>query len=279
MKKILIGLTVIVLLVVGVLVYIYVNLDSIVKTTIEQAGSRVTQVEVTVGGIDIQPTQNSAEIKGLKIGNPKGFKTDEAFSLGDVQVVIDGSSLTSGTIHVKRVVVDKPSVTYELAQNTSNIATIQRNVESFVKGVAGSGAGKDGSADQGTKAANGEGTKVIIDEVLIAGGKVNVSASLLQGKSLSTGLPDIRLRDIGKDKGGATPAQVAEKILTALNTSVFKSVSKLNVDGLMQGVGDLGKGVADQLGNTVKDGGAIKDGANALGDKVKGLFGGSSSSK
>ena len=51
MKKILIGLTAIIVLVVGGLVYVYVNLDDIVKSTIEEAGSRVTLAEVTVDEI------------------------------------------------------------------------------------------------------------------------------------------------------------------------------------------------------------------------------------
>lgn len=37
MKKILIGLAAIIVLVVGALVYVYVNLDDIVKSTIEEA--------------------------------------------------------------------------------------------------------------------------------------------------------------------------------------------------------------------------------------------------
>ncbi|MBO6804334.1 MAG: hypothetical protein JJ893_13835, partial [Thalassospira sp.] len=51
MKKILIGLAVIIVLVVGALVYVYVNLDNIVKSTIEEAGTRVTLADVAVDGV------------------------------------------------------------------------------------------------------------------------------------------------------------------------------------------------------------------------------------
>lgn len=61
---------------------------------------------------------------------------------------------------------------------------------------------------------------------------------------------------------------------------MFKAVSNLNVDGLLQGVGDLGKGVVGAVGavgGAAGTGGEkLKDGANALGGAVKGLFGGSS---
>lgn len=276
MKKILIGLAVIILLVVGALVYVYVNLDNIVKSTIEEAGTRVTLADVTVDGVSIETTQNTAAINGLVVGNPDGFNSDYAFSLGNISVRLDGSTLTSDTIRIIEVVVDSPSVIYELGNGSSNIATIQRNVEAFVQRVSGpTGAGGADGETSGDGAAGG--TKIIIDNVYVRNGDVGVSASFLQGKKLSTNLPEIHLTDVGKDDGGATPAEVAGEILTAINASVFKAVSNLNVDGLLQGVGDLGKGVVGAVGGAAGGGGAkLKDGADALGGAVKGLFGGSS---
>ncbi len=279
MKKILIGLAAIIVLVIGGLVYVYVNLDDIVKTTIEEAGTRVTLAEVTVDGVSIEATQNTAAITGLVVGNPDGFKTDYAFSLGNISVRLDGSTLTSDTIRIIEVIVDAPSVTYELGNGSSNIATIQRNVESFVQRVSGpsDAGGADGASDGAASEEAGAGTKIIIDNVYIRNGNVGISAAMLQGKKLSAGLPEIHLTDVGKEDNGATPAEVASEILTAINASVFQAVSSLNVDGLLQGVGDLGKGVVGAVGGAASTGGAtIKDGADALGGAVKGLFGGSS---
>ncbi|MBO6771692.1 MAG: hypothetical protein VX620_10110 [Pseudomonadota bacterium] len=279
MKKILFGLAAIIVLVVGGLVYVYVNLDDIVKTTIEKAGTRVTLADVTVDAVSIETTQNTAAIKGLVIGNPEGYKTDHAFSLGNISVRLDGSTLTSDTIRIIEVVVDAPSVTYELGNGSSNIATIQRNVESFVHRVSGPSGGQ-GADDSAAGEDGASGPKIIIDNVYVRNGNVGVSAALLQGKSLSANLPEIHLKDVGKEDNGATPAEVAGEILTAINASVFKAVSNLNVDGLLQGVGDLGKGVVGAVGavgGAAGTGGEkLKDGANALGGAVKGLFGGSS---
>lgn len=282
MKKILIGLAAIIVLVVGGLIYVYANLDDIVKTTIEKAGTRVTLADVTVSGVSIEPTQNTAAIDGLVVGNPDGFDTDYAFSLGNISVRLDGSTLTSDTIRIIEVVVDSPSVIYELGNGSSNIATIQRNVEAFVQRVSGpTGAGgADQKPADDVAGSEGSGTKIIIDNVYVRNGDVGISAGVLQGKKLSASLPEIHLTDVGKDEGGATPAEVAGEILTAINASVFKAVSSLNVDGLLQGVGDLGKGVVGAVGavgGAASGGGTkLKDGADALGGAVKGLFGGSS---
>ncbi|OSQ39555.1 hypothetical protein [Thalassospira mesophila] len=284
MRKILIGLTIIILIVVGFLVYLYANLDTIVKSTIEEAGTRVTQAEVTVDAVKIETTQNTAEIKGLKIGNPAGFYSEQAFALGDISVVIDGSSLTEPVIHVEKVTITAPSIIYEVGDNTSNIATIQRNVESFISRVSGP-AGENATRDADDINDEQGGTRVVIDHVYIENGSVAISASFLGGKKLSTSLPSLHLTDIGRDTNGATPAQVAEKVLSAMNSAVINSVSQLNMDGLMQGVGDFGKSLAAPLGalgtapgSTGADGGngALKKGSDALGSAMKGLLGGKS---
>ena len=44
MKKILIGLAVVVLIIAGGLFYVWQNLGSLIKTAVEDAGSRTTQV-------------------------------------------------------------------------------------------------------------------------------------------------------------------------------------------------------------------------------------------
>lgn len=269
------ALAAVILIVIAGLIYVYVNLDDIVKTTIEQAGKRVTQAEVTVDSVKIEPTQNTASISKLKIGNPSGFDTDYAFSLGNISVQLDGSTLTSDTIRIIRVDVDAPSVIYELGNNSSNIATIQRNVQAFVKGVSGGASSGGTSGDSSSSSQSG--TKVVIDDVYVRNGDVSISANILKGRKLTSSLPEIHLTDIGKSEGGATPAEVASKILTAINKAVFQSVAKLNVGGLLQGAGDLGLGVINNLGGATSGAGSIlKDGASGLGSAVNGLLGGSS---
>jgi len=45
---------------------------------------------------------------------------------------------------------------------------------------------------------------------------VAVRPKLLLGATLSTPLPDIRLRNIGRRKGGATIGEIAEVVMNAL---------------------------------------------------------------
>lgn len=262
MKKILIGLAVVVAIVVAGVAYIYSNLDEIIRTAVEESGSRVTKVDVSLAGVSLDLTNGQGSLQGLEVANPDGFNTDYAFSLGGVSVAVDTSSINSDTITINEVVVDAPKVIYELSGTNSNISTIQSNVDAFTKTMS--------SGDSAAATDSGDGPKLVINNLYVRNGEVAVSADFLQGKKMGVPLPQIHLSDIGKDSGGATPAEVAAKVLSAVNKSVIQSVSKLDLKGMMEGAGQVIEGV----------GGAVEGGAEGLGgaaeeagNKLKGLIG------
>ena len=113
MKKILIGVVVVVLLAVGGVVYFASNLDSIIKAAVEKFGSEATKTQVTLSSVDLTIKTGAASLNGFRMTNPAGFKTDQAMSFGTVSVKIDTGSLTSDVIVIKEVVIAAPDITYE----------------------------------------------------------------------------------------------------------------------------------------------------------------------
>ena len=85
-------------------------------------------------------------------------------------------------------------------------------------------------------------------------------------------LPDIVLKDIGKSRGGATPGEVANKILDALQKNVDGAVKHLNLDQVKEAVTSIVSGATDLL---EKGTSGTKDLVenNPVGNAVKGLFG------
>ncbi|NKB54975.1 MAG: hypothetical protein GKS00_01425 [Alphaproteobacteria bacterium] len=227
------------------------NLDSLIKTAVETYGSEITKAEVTLDEVEISPTSGAGSLRGLVMGNPSGFKSDNAFSLGEVSVSIDTGSLGSDTIVIKEVVIGAPAVTYEIGANGSNIDAIRKNVESY---VGGSGGGSSGGEKEGE-------TKLIIENLYVRDGKVNVSATALGGKSLGAPLPTIHLKDIGKKSDGATPGEVADQVIKAVSNGATKAVGTLNLDKVLGGAAkdamEKGKGVIekgkDSVGGTLKN--------------------------
>lgn len=258
-KLLLIGGGIVIVVLVGVGYFFYTQLDSIIKTAIEEVGSRATQTQVKLDGVSVSLTGGTGKLSGLTVANTKDFKTPSAFKLGEISLALDTGTVTSKTVVVKEVVVAAPQVTYEL-NNTggSNIDAIRRNIDSFVKQYGGA----SGSPQTTAKSDPANETKLVINNLYVRGGKVEVSASMLGGKTMSVPLPDIHLADIGKGKGGATPAEVADQLIDAIGNSAAKAVASLNLDKLKDAAGQAVEGAKGQLQN-------IQQGAGGAGDAAK----------
>lgn len=267
-RALLIGVGVIVVIVVGAVFFLYSSLDSIVKAAVENVGSQATQTKVTLDTVKISPTSGEGSLKGFRVGNPAGFKSDSAMRFDEVSVKVDVGSVTKDVIVLREVAITAPQVTYEINQHGgSNISTIQKNVDAFSKSM---GAGQGGAAKPAAEKEGG-GKKVIIENLYVRDGKVGVSAAFLGGKEVSAPLPTIHMTNIGKDKGGATPAEVADKILSSISQSATKAVSSLGIDKMMkQGAEGAQKMLQNGAGGATK---TIEGGAKGVGDTVKGLFG------
>lgn len=251
MKKVLIGVAVIVV-VLAIAVYWFVgNLDSLVKTAIETSGSDITKTEVTLEKVELSPTSGAGSLSGLTMGNPAGFESDHAFKLGQVSVALDTESIGGDTIVIKEVVIAAPSVTYEIGSAGSNIDVIRKNVEAYT------GGGDQKESD----------VKLVIENLYIRDGKVNVSASALGGKSLGAPLPAIHLKDIGKKSGGASPGEVTNQIIKAVSSGATQAVGTLNLDKVLGGA----TGIAKDAVEKGKD--ALEKGKDSVGGTLNKLLG------
>jgi len=249
-----VGGVLLVLVVIGVY-FFFSSLDSIVKAAIEKIGSSATQAEVRVKAVNIELTSGKGALRGLTVGNPSGFKTERALSLGEISLQVDVGSVTKDTIVIKEIVVTAPEVTYEIGGQGSNIDALRRNVDAY----AGAAKGKAQKAEGG-----GEGKKLIVENLYIRNGKVNVSASALGGKTLGAPLPDIHLTNIGKQSGGATAGEVVRQVLGAIGQGATKAVTALPDVGKLLGAAKEGAAGAA---------GAVGEAAKEAGEGLKKLFG------
>lgn len=258
-KKLALAFAIVVIAIAGAAYYFASNLDSLVKAVVERYGSEATQARVTLKAVELSPASGTGRLQGLTVGNPKGFNTAEAIALGDIRVTLDISTLQSNPIVIKEVLITQPAVTYEYAGSGSNLETIQKNVQAY---AAKFGSGSQPSSGQDTAGGKTEAAaerKVIIERLLVTDGKVGISHAALQGRSMSSPLPTIELKDIGKDKGGATPAEVADKVIGTISAQASRVASS-----------DLQK----QLGAALKEqAGNIGGAAGGAADRLKGLLG------
>ena len=250
-------------MVIGLVVFVFTGLGGAIKAIVEGVGSKATGTEVTLASADVSLTSGDGTLKGLVVGNPKGFKTPSAIELGQIHVKIDTSTVTSSTVVVKEILIEGPRLTYELgAGGGSNIGVIQDNVAAMGGGSGGgggskgAGGGKPSGEPKEKEPKSESGTKLIIEDLVVRGGHVAASASFLSGKDLGAPLPDIHLRDIGKSEGGVTSSELAKRILDALTHGALDAVKGLNLDSLEKAAGGA-------------LGGAIKSATDILGGKKK----------
>lgn len=252
----------------GVLIFFLIfSMDSLVTMAVEKYGSQALDAEVTLKKTQISLKSGKGTLTGLKVGNPKGFETESAFELGEVSLTIDAQTITKGTVVIKEILIAAPKVTYELGPDGSNLDALQRNATS----KAGGGSEESGDSAPAGGGSKKSGKKLIIESLIIQDGKVNVSAVGLKGKKMTVDLPTVRMANIGKSGGGATPEEVIKKLIDALNQAAGGAVKNLGLGKVVDEVEGVVKGAKEMLetGDPVE----IEKKAEEIGDAVKGLFG------
>ena len=265
MKKLLIGLVVLLLIIAGAVLYVGSSLDGIVKAAIETYGSQVTKTQVSVAGVKIKLRDGAGSISGLNVGNPKGFADANIFKLGSISTKIDTSTVTKNPVVIDELIISAPEVFYEIDKTgASNLDALKRNLASSSSASS--------SAQAEKEPAGGDGVKLIIRKLVVEGGKANMRIAALANQQQSVALPRIELTDVGKKSGGATALEVAQLLSSSMLKNVQGAVMKAgvqqylgkSVDELKQ---NLQKGAMDRLGGS---GGGSGD---QLGGAIKGLLG------
>jgi len=253
-------IVIVVLLIVVALTMIGVYLNSMIKAGVEAVAPKITGTTVKLDAMDLSLLSGQGRLKGLMIGNPPGFQAERAFKLADAKVHVNLKSALSDKLIIEEILIDGPEITYEGGASGSNISKIQENVTAFGKSVAP----KDAAESKSPKKDPTQ-KKVQINDFILKNGKVTMSATMLKGQALTITMPDIHLKNIGKDSDGVTVQTAAAEVFAAINKSVVQTVagsSKLLEKGA-EAAGEAAKGIGSEAG---------KSGSKALED-VKGLFG------
>jgi hypothetical protein len=230
-KKIIIfSILALVLAIAGTLVYVLTNIDLIVKTALEKYGSQAVKTQVRVSSVKIKLSQGEGAVLGLTVANPSGFVSPSIITLDTISVRIVKKSVTGTPIVIDDILISGPEVFYEMkADGTANVDILKKN-------LAESGSSKEEELKQGRK---GQDLRLRVGKLVFEKGKVHVRIAQM-GKTYIVELPRLELIDIGKH-GGATPAEIAHTMATALVQETVKAVA------MTQGERLLRKGAEDLL--------------------------------
>ena len=249
MKKKLIRIAaILVVLLLLAIVGVGLFLGSIIKGGVETIGHKIVKVDTKLDAVSLSLPSCGCKVKGLVIGNPEGFKTKSAIQVGVASLAISPGSLLSDKIVVRSVNVEAPEITFEGDLKGNNLSKILQNIE------AATGGDKDSSKSSEKKSGSSQ-KKLQVDEFNIIGGKINLSLTMLGGKSATVPLPDIHLKDLGTGPDGITPVELTQKVFSELVASTTKAAAGAIANLGKAAVGaasDLGKGAADSVDKTTK---------------------------
>jgi hypothetical protein len=246
--KIIIGLFV--LLIVGVIAA-SLFLDKAVKSGVEYFGPKLTKVTVAVDGVSISTLSGSGKIKGLLVGNPEGYKSAQAISVGSATLALKPTSLLSDKIVINKIEVISPEITFEGGLGGNNLSKILSNLEETTGGS---------STNAAAKPEQGPNKKLQVDEFLISGAKINVQITGME-KSVPVVIPTISLSQLGTGPEGITVADLTKKVIQAIEKEGAKAAASAATD-LGKSATEIGK----ELG---KNAGSVSNVTKGLNDLFK----------
>jgi len=218
MKKVILGTSLIVILVLGVGVYyVFTNLDAIVKAAIEKHGSAATQTAVRVDSLHIELTDGAGTINDLSIASPTGFSTALAFSLGEIHTKIDLSSLKEEPYIIDEIRIIAPQVFFEInSDRKTNLNQLKKNLSKGAAKPKPTQASEQGTAKE---------PRLIIKRILFTDGEIKALVAPLNNKEYQLKLPTIAMNNLGGKKG-ATPTELTKEIIDRLIDQTKKALKK-----------------------------------------------------
>ncbi|GAK34235.1 putative protein [alpha proteobacterium Q-1] len=285
MRKILLAIVVLLLLVIGGgAFWLYTEGEEAIRAGLERHTPPILGAPVSLAAVSFSPFSGAAGIKGFRIGNPDGYSDADALQLDSLSIRLEPRSVLTDLIKINDITIDAPKIHIEPGPGTTNLQTIQKNIESFIA---------QQPAEEEAATAN-----IFIDHFRLNDAVISIGGGSIGFSDQTLTLADIHLEDIGGANGMA-PADAAQLILKAvmpqiqaalasdlgrqllgdarakldnlegkarqeLNQELEKAKSKLG-DSLKEQTDKLPEGTTDKIEESVKSG--LKD--SGLGGLLK----------
>jgi hypothetical protein len=204
--------------------WLFLSLDGLVKQAIQHWGPEITGVAVRVDSVKIEVAEGRGTIRGLYVGNPKGFDAPHALTLGEMRLTLDPASITKDVVVIRELLVAAPDVVYERGHGSDNLSVIQKNIDAWV------------AKNAGAKKSEGPGKKFVIEHVIIKDGRAHF------GTAVSAPMPDLHLHDVGKKSNGATAGEVVKQVWGAMLHSAGNLASQAGA-AIKEGAARVGESV------------------------------------
>lgn len=215
MKKVLVVFLLLAVIIGGAAWYFLSGAGDLIRTQIEQQGSKYLGTQVSVFNVDLALSEGRLTISDVDVENPAGFSKEDAFSLG--AVTLDLGASVSEPYVVQNVAVVAPEVLYEVdANGQGNLIVLKNNLSANLP-----------KTEEQPKSEGGANPLVIVEKVTVEGVRLKLNFEQLstgdlaiETKAYEVTLPTFTAGPIGKP-GGMPADQVGLAIVNEMLVNVI----------------------------------------------------------
>lgn len=265
--KKLIETVVLAILIVIVLAIIIFSLfgENMIKTGIENAGSKTLSVPVNLGNLDLSLLRGSVGVENLVVANPQGYELKNLLELQSGNVTTNLKSLMSDTVQIESINLDGINMSIEQKGTTNNLQEILNSIPKS----------DEPAAEPSEKPAK----KLHIKQLRISNVRVNVKLLPLPGKdnTVTLELQPIEMSDLGSDDKYTT-AKLAKEVVVAIAKGIAREGANIlpadMINSMESSIGqftEMGKAAMEEGQKAVDEGQkALEEGQKAGKDLLEG---------
>lgn len=209
-----VGLVIVV--VVAAIVYLVINLNTVVKQGVETYGPEVTQTSVTLDKVNIGLFDGKGELKQFTVGNPEGFTSDHLLKWDTIRLKVDPASLRGDVVVIDDFTVEGININAEQKGYSTNL---QKFLDGMKTKSEPSQSKEEASPEKPSKE-----VRIALKHVKFANNSVNLISEKYGTYTLT--MPEFELNALGDPNVGLTPAELGAAILKPLVERARKQAEK-----------------------------------------------------
>lgn len=204
------------IIMVAVLV-LFLSINKIVSSAIEDYGNDITGTTVTVERVSISPFSGSGNVYGLSVDNPEGFEYENALTIDKISLSIDLFTLLSNDILVHEVTVIGLTLFVEQNLPENNIYSILQHMGDVSKSETST-------------------VNLVIEHFLLDEGTMQLTSTIGEERSSSVSISRVELTDVGREGAQEDVYKTVEYIARETAENALSDVANSGLEQLQDAI-------------------------------------------
>lgn len=219
------------LVLVLIILAISFSFNSLVLWGVERYARNQLGIDLSIGSLNVSIFTGNVTARNIVLPNPKGYDDPKLLSVGLMDVDVQGASIFSETIIIKRLHLDEVEMYYALSEKGSNF-------QRFINNLNKAEENPPPTAKPPSKT-----RQVILRDVLVTHAVVFPSLQIATEKrGAKIELADMRFQDVGGEGQKITPADAMEFVVKTLLRNITMQLPSSMIE---QGLGNMKKGIKE----------------------------------